>query len=79
MLNKESRFSEHDEQQITRWLAELTLAEKVSLLAGASMWTTFPIERVGIPSMKVSDGPNGVRGGGGASGTGTATGFPGGA
>lgn len=65
MLNKESRFSEHDEQQITRWLAELTLAEKVSLLAGASMWTTFPIERVGIPSMKVSDGPNGVRGGGG--------------
>lgn len=43
-------------------LAELTLAEKVSLLAGADMWRTVAVERVGIPVLKVTDGPNGARG-----------------
>src|SRR5512135_472703 len=40
----------------------MALEEKVSLLAGASAWETVPIERLGIPSLKVTDGPNGVRG-----------------
>ncbi len=40
----------------------LTLAEQVSLLAGRNIWETEPIERVGIPSMRVSDGPVGARG-----------------
>ena len=43
-------------------LASLTLAEKVSLLAGADWWNTVPIPRVGVPKVKCSDGPNGVRG-----------------
>lgn len=43
----------------------LSLAEKVKLISGESMWRTFPVERVGIPVLKVSDGPNGVRGDGG--------------
>lgn len=44
------------------WIAELTLEEKCRLLGGASSWRTHPIERVGIPEIKMSDGPNGVRG-----------------
>ena len=40
----------------------LTLSEQVSLLAGRNIWETEPIERVGIPSMRVSDGPVGARG-----------------
>lgn len=43
-------------------LAELTLPEKASLLAGADMWHTVPVERLGIPAIKVTDGPNGARG-----------------
>lgn len=43
-------------------IEELTLHEKISLLAGANMWQTVPIERLDIPSVTVSDGPNGVRG-----------------
>jgi beta-glucosidase len=43
-------------------LRALTLEEKVSLLAGASTWATVPVERLGIPAIKVSDGPNGARG-----------------
>ncbi|TVQ97559.1 MAG: beta-glucosidase [Spirochaetaceae bacterium] len=43
-------------------LNEMTPAEKVSLLAGADMWNTVAVERLGIPAIQVSDGPNGVRG-----------------
>ncbi len=46
-------------------VGKLTLEEKVALMAGASMWETVPIPRLGIPAMKVSDGPNGARGSGG--------------
>lgn len=50
------------EEKINELLTQMTLEEKVALLAGKDMWTTVPIERLGIPQMKVSDGPNGARG-----------------
>jgi beta-glucosidase len=53
-----------DEQRITELLDAMTLEEQVSLLAGASFWETVPVARVGVPAIKVSDGPNGARGGG---------------
>ncbi len=40
----------------------MTLDEKASLTAGVSLWYLPPIERLGIPALKVSDGPSGVRG-----------------
>ena len=43
-------------------LNEMTLAEKASLLAGATTWHTAAIERLNLPAIQVSDGPNGVRG-----------------
>lgn len=46
---------------------QLTLQEKVSMLAGSDMWHTTPVQRLGIPALKVTDGPNGARGGGGFS------------
>lgn len=45
-------------------LAQLTLEEKAALTAGADSWRTVPIERLGIGSLKVTDGPNGARGDG---------------
>ena len=43
-------------------LDAMTLEEQVSLLAGRNFWETEPVERLGIPRMRVSDGPAGVRG-----------------
>jgi beta-glucosidase len=41
-------------------LAQLTLDEKLSLLAGQSFWKTRAVPRVSLPPMKVTDGPRGV-------------------
>ena len=43
-------------------LAQLTLEEKVLLLTGRDFWTTWPIEKIGLRRMLLSDGPSGVRG-----------------
>ena len=61
--------------RISRLMAELTLDEKIALLAGSDMWHTTPIPRLDIPALKVTDGPNGARGGMFAGGV-TAACFP---
>src|SRR6185369_2443173 len=43
-------------------LAALTLEEKVQLLTGRDFWNTWPIEKIGLRRILVSDGPCGVRG-----------------
>ncbi|MBL7165135.1 MAG: glycoside hydrolase family 3 C-terminal domain-containing protein [Dehalococcoidales bacterium] len=39
----------------------MTLEEKVSMLAGTDAWHTRSIDRLGIPSLKMTDGPYGTR------------------
>jgi beta-glucosidase len=53
-----------DGRDIEALVDAMTLEEQVSLLSGADFWTTVPVERLGIPKIKVSDGPNGARGAG---------------
>ncbi len=51
-------------------LAALSLDDKCRLVAGRTNWRSHAIPEAGIPQLKVSDGPNGVRGEGhGGSGT----------
>ncbi len=45
-------------------LTALTLEEKVSLMTGEGLWHGHGVKRLGIPGLKVSDGPNGARGSG---------------
>ncbi len=44
----------------------MTLIEKASLMSGANFWNTKPIERLGVPSIMLTDGPHGLRKQGGA-------------
>ncbi len=50
------------EERIQSILAQMTLDEKLAMLAGADLWYNVRNERLGIPAMKVTDGPNGARG-----------------
>ena len=43
-------------------LAALSLEDKCRLLAGKTTWRTKAFPHAGIPEVKMSDGPNGVRG-----------------
>ena len=43
-------------------VAAMTLDEKASLTAGEDLWSTVAVERVGVPRVRVTDGPNGARG-----------------
>jgi beta-glucosidase len=51
-------------ERIESLVSQLTLDEKAAFVAGSDAWHTTPVPRLGIPRMKVSDGPIGVRGGG---------------
>lgn len=62
--------------RVENLLEQMTLQEKVSMLAGTNGWYTVPIERLGIPSLKMTDGPNGARGAGGFTTGVKATCFP---
>ncbi len=48
-------------QNYEKILAKLTLDEKLLLLSGKTFWLTNDIERAGIPSVWMSDGPHGLR------------------
>ncbi len=43
-------------------LDAMGLAEQVQLLTGADFWTTVALPHLGVPAVKLSDGPNGARG-----------------
>src|SRR5277367_6462352 len=49
------------EDRVADLVGRLTLEEKVSLLAGAAAFALEPIPRLGVASMRMTDGPTGVR------------------
>lgn len=48
-------------ETIQQLIEELTLEEKAGLCSGLNFWHTKPVERLGIPSIMVTDGPHGLR------------------
>jgi beta-glucosidase len=47
--------------KIATLISQMTLQEKASLVTGATPWRTYNVERLGLRSIIVSDGPHGIR------------------
>lgn len=67
--------------EIQKILKELTTEEKAALVAGTDFMYTNPVPRLGISSIRMSDGPHGLRvqqegGDNGVAGSESATAFP---
>ena len=46
---------------VEEYIKKLSLEEKAALLQGSSAWTTQPIPRLLLPSIRLADGPHGLR------------------
>jgi len=42
-------------------ISKMTLEEKAGLCSGMNFWETKPVERLGVPSILMTDGPHGLR------------------
>ena len=49
------------DQRVADLLKRMTLEEKATMLAGSGWMESAPIPRLGIPAIKMADGPMGVR------------------
>jgi beta-glucosidase len=49
------------EEKINHIISQMTLEEKVAMTRGRDYWNTEAIERLGVPSICMTDGPHGVR------------------
>ena len=49
-------------ERIEKLVGDMTLDEKAAFVAGIDLWHTGGVERLGVPALKVTDGPGGARG-----------------
>jgi beta-glucosidase len=65
-----------DETRITTLVDQMTLEEQVSLLSGEDFWSLPTIAHLNIGKLRMTDGPNGARGGGSLIGGVASAAFP---
>jgi len=61
VLDVKSLTDEQIVEKAKELVKQMTLEEKASLCSGKDFWHTKPVERLGLPSITVSDGPHGLR------------------
>lgn len=56
-----ARAAESDDRRVEKLLGEMTLEEKLDYIGGVNAMSTRPVPRLGLPEIRMSDGPLGVR------------------
>ena len=54
-------ITNENDAAIEKLISQMTLEEKIGMLHGNSMFTSGGVKRLGIPELKMADGPLGVR------------------
>ncbi|RSL53511.1 putative beta-glucosidase K [Fusarium duplospermum] len=62
VLKAQAPLDASGEFDVEHVIKNASVSEKISLLSGRDFWHTAPLPRFNVPSIRVSDGPNGVRG-----------------
>ena len=61
LANSSDTISLKNESEIDSIISLMTIEEKIGMLHGNSMFTSGGVERLGIPELKMADGPLGIR------------------
>ena len=61
VLNAQSRITQEHMDRAAEIVSQMTLDEKVNYVAGYESWYIRAIDRLGLPAVKMADGPQGVR------------------
>ncbi|MBR5562619.1 MAG: hypothetical protein IKW11_00130, partial [Bacteroidales bacterium] len=54
------RFSKENEQRAADIVSQMTLQEKAEYVGGFEDWYIRAIDRLGLPAVRMADGPQGV-------------------
>ncbi len=60
-IYKSNKISLENDTKIDSLISLMTVEEKIGMLHGNSMFTSGGVERLGIPELKMADGPLGIR------------------
>lgn len=55
------RVTQEHKDRAAEIVAQMTLEEKIAYIGGYESWYIRPVERLGLPAIKMVDGPQGVR------------------
>jgi beta-glucosidase len=61
MYYSNAQIADKRADNITMFISYMSLGDKVALSSGKDFWTTRPLEMARIPSIFMTDGPNGLR------------------
>ena len=60
-VSAQKRVTQEHKDRAAAIVSQMTLEEKINYVAGYKGWYIMPVERLGLPAVRMADGPQGVR------------------